>query len=81
MNWTKGLLIVSLVVFFMAVFYAAVTFYRLRQPSEPEVVYTAPEEPSVSLRKNPQVSKTSEAPDEFQSFVGFGNRPAALIHV
>ena len=37
MNWTKGFLIFSLIVFFMSLFYAAVTFYQLRHPVELEV--------------------------------------------
>ena len=37
MNWTKGFLIFSLIVFFISLFYAAVTFYQLRRPMELEV--------------------------------------------
>ena len=36
MSWTKGFLIFSLIVFFISLFYAAVTFYQLRRPIEPE---------------------------------------------
>ena len=37
MNWTKGFLIFSLIVFFISLFYAVVTFYQLRLPVELEV--------------------------------------------
>ena len=37
MNWTKGFLIFSVIVFFISLFYAAVTFYQLRHPVELEV--------------------------------------------
>ena len=37
MSWTKGFLIFSLIVFFMSLFYAVVTFYQLRRPVELEV--------------------------------------------
>lgn len=37
MNWTKGFLIFSLIVFFISLFYAAITFYQLRHPAELEV--------------------------------------------
>ena len=37
MNWTKGFLIFSLIVFFTALIFAAVTFFQLRHPAELEV--------------------------------------------
>ena len=37
MSWTKGFLIFSLIVFFISLFYAVVTFYQLRRPVELEV--------------------------------------------
>jgi hypothetical protein len=37
MNWTKGFLIFSLIVFFISLFYTVVTFYQLRRSVEIEV--------------------------------------------
>ena len=71
MNWKflRILLGISISVLLLSMIYAAVTFFRLRQLPEPERVYVVPENPSITLRDNPQEWKTRKSPDESSKIV------------